>query len=945
MTPAGSTVQGRAQELTALGALLAGVLRGPVDPVLLLGDAGMGKSSLLDAAADLARGRRIRVVRTRSPQGGESSPFAVVADLARGLADQLALLPDGDAAVLREAPRDGSTRSGPVATALLELLAESAHAEPLLLLLDDLQWADPGSLAAVCLAVGRLQSERVAVIGAARPRPPLHSGLRAWDTVAIGPLEMDPAVRVLRAHLPESMRTMVAADQNRLGILAERLGRCPLALVEAGRLLTGDQLAGTAPLPDPMPIDEHLLTAWGAAWAGLPAPARTATLALCVTGRFGCGLLAHMLVDLGLGPDDLAAARSERLVVGESLHTLDLAHPLIRDAVLAAAGPAPARDMHGCAARAAESLGLAPSIIVAHVVASATPGDELAVARLSTLAEYARARGFGEPAGIALVAAAELELDAADRARLAARAAKVLMQGSLAKPGDERILQLAETATLPPEERFWIEWMRAERLFEQDLQQGRAAVESVAALAAEIDSPMRPWVEFSALTGAWDAQDGPSAMRHAEVLLTLAQRPDARTDTGMPAWACRAMYAATLFQVGQVRQAHEELETARSMSRSWRPRAPDALAQRLQVLVVDSQVSLPDPSVDARLEELARLLAGDPGETLGFVREGQALRASWRGNLTLARSLMDDAFALYRSSCSGSGRLYLLMGSLRIGAYEGGAALVRHQAHELRSGAARIGGLQNARIADYAEGVIALAQGRVDDALLHLAPFDQPQLLGRTPWDPVPMGRASLVEALVRAGEPQRAEDAARELEHDLGPSPDPFARGLVARALGIASDGGCAEELLLRSIAAYQEAGAPLEVARSQLLLGELHRRERRVQPARRELRAAAAAFDRAGATAWRARALGELRATRASVPPPTPDALAGLTPQERRVAEAVAAGASDRQVAAELFLSTRTVGYHLGHVYQKLGVSSRTALAARLAQAQPGLAQAGPG
>ena len=158
-----------------------------------------------------------------------------------------------------------------------------------------------------------------------------------------------------------------------------------------------------------------------------------------------------------------------------------------------------------------------------------------------------------------------------------------------------------------------------------------------------------------------------------------------------------------------------------------------------------------------------------------------------------------------------------------------------------------------------------------------------------------------------------------------------------MARAQGLVCRGQHAQSAYATAIAAFDEAGDPFEAARTRLLLGELLRRERSVQAARHELRLAADAFEQMGARAWAARALGELRATRAHIPAPdvpasAPDLLSTLTPQERRVAEAVASGASDRQVAAELFLSPRTVAYHLSSVYRKLGITELEPPLARL-------------
>ncbi len=166
-------------------------------PLLVIGDAGMGKTALLDAVARRARSRRLRIVRAAAPDGAQATAFGIVEDIARGLADDVARLPEADAAVLRAPDRVRAEGPGPVAAALLHALAEAAHHQPLLVLLDDLHWADTGSLAALCLAVGRLQIEPVTVIGAARPRPPLDPRLQAWRQVEVGPLDVEAAVSVL----------------------------------------------------------------------------------------------------------------------------------------------------------------------------------------------------------------------------------------------------------------------------------------------------------------------------------------------------------------------------------------------------------------------------------------------------------------------------------------------------------------------------------------------------------------------------------------------------------------------------------------------------------------------------------------------------------------------------------------------------------------------------
>ena len=269
-------------------------------------------------------------------------------------------------------------------------------------------------------------------------------------------------------------------------------------------------------------------------------------------------------------------------------------------------------------------------------------------------------------------------------------------------------------------------------------------------------------------------------------MLALADRPDSDTAARMPAWACRGMHALALFQVGQVRAAARALDAIREDSRCWRPTPDGDLVERVQVGATDAYLVQLDPWVDARFDELARLLDADPGRHLGAVRIMQAERACRRGQFRRARALLDESRALGFGAGSRPYWTFWLLVSLRVAAACGDAELVAREAAELGAIAARIGWPQAATTANRAQGVLALGEGRLDDALAHLEPLDAVPLLGRGPWDDVPLGRVDLVEALHRSGEADRAGAAAAALVETLAPSPDPYARALVARAQGL---------------------------------------------------------------------------------------------------------------------------------------------------------------
>ena len=508
----------------------------------------------------------------------------------------------------------------------------------------------------------------------------------------------------------------------------------------------------------------------------------------------------------------------------------------------------------------------------------------------------------------------------------------MLLDSSLGELDTARILQLVDLNVLVPQERLTVEWLHAEQLGQVSLSQHQAALEVAIAHAVELDSPETAWMLWSAVNTAFAVEDGKSAMRHAASLRDLAGRAGLEHSGHFPAWACRAVHAVTLFQVGDVAAADGALSAARQESRSWGPARDVALEELLAALVIDFIMGDLDPRIDVRLQEPARRGLGR--ETMSFASAVQAHRALGRAEFATARALIDDSISLERASAFQGVIPFRLATAVLIDAHIGDHAALAREVAEMRDLCRDIGWIQLIATADRAEGLQALGDGQLETALTRLEPLAEDRLLGCGPWDSVPMGRADLVEALVRSGERDRAAAVASDLTRVLGPSSDPIAQALVCRSRGLVNQGEVADKDFVCAVADFGRAGLPFEEARTRLLRGELLRRERHVHEARRELRIAAAAFDRMGAVPWARQATDELRATGVAVQPRTADPWASLTPQERRVAEAVAAGGSDREVAAELFLSHRTVSYHLSSVYRKLGVTNRTALSSRFAE-----------
>jgi DNA-binding CsgD family transcriptional regulator len=933
-------IVGRATELQRLDEIVDAARAGSAQAVLLVGEAGMGKTALLGAVERLGRRHGFRIVRAAAPEGSAELTHALVEDIVRALPEALAALDPDERALLAQVALRGAAAPGRVASALMHLLAEACTTSPVLLLLDDLHWADRASLSALVLAVGRLSTEPLVLLGAARPRPALDPRTAQWVRLDVEPLQPEAAVGMLRASMPPALAAQIPLAQAEHVVAA--LGHCPLVIAECTRLLSESQLTGAAALPHPIPLDERLHQAWAGTYADLPAPAREAVLSLCLVQGSGDGLLDHVLARRGGTRADLQPAIEARLVVPARLGPGQgggpgLAHPLIRDAILACTPESVLSAEHRRVAEAARDLGLPPAVVIAHLASGGRPGDRACIECLVDEAERALADDQVVVGCRGLVAAAMLTTSAPERSHMAARAARALLERSVSLSEAWPVLAHVDESLLSPEERAWTQWLRAELIGETDVRQAAAALSAAADDAHEAGSAAEPMVLWSGVIASWMLDDGARALEQAARLERWIGSTPPEDLGAIPAWAGKVVSALSRFEVGDVAEVAPAIEAARAEAAQWRSTPATNLGLLLDVVILDQMLEATGPQVDARIAEAGRRLSGDPGETLAHVRQAQAERALRAGEVTLARALADEALDLVRTGGSRQNVALALVASVRVGCVGGAHDALIRDADELQELAGRLGCVRFGTVADQGQGMLALAEGRLDDALAHLEPLTRDLLLGTGPSDPVPMGRADLVEALVRTGDTAGAARVAADLQAVLGPSTDPVARALLDRVHGLVAPAAQAQAALERAAMAFRAAGLPVQEARTRLVLGELLRRERQTAAARRELRAVVAAFERMGAHPWLGRALGELRATGAAVPVTGPDPWSMLTPQELRVATTVAHGASNRQAASALFLSPRTVEYHLAAAYRKLGVTSRTALAHSLAQREP--------
>lgn len=897
---------GRAGELGRLDALAASAAAGAGGRLVLVGQPGMGKSALLGALERQARRRHVPVLPARAAEGGAGRSLLVD------------LLESGTR------PGPGAAEPGqPAVRTAHEILLGLARAGPVVLLIDDAHLADPTSLRALHAASERLGPSPVAMALATPPNTAAAALFPDWPHLAVGPLDREAALVVLRAALGPRESSPIL-DQ-----IAATLHDHPLLLESATRLLTTDQVAGRAPLPDPVPVPDALVAAWAPILDRLGKPAQIALLDLAISGG-RIDLLTTMADSREALTRGLDEAVQAGLVVLTPHGPARFGTAVLRDVVHARAPAALRREAHRRASRAALTLGLSPGTIVDHLILSVITADHATATELAAQAQRAEAAEHYAVAARAWEAATHLTTLPADRIRFAQSAIQVSYDCGF--PLSEALLEVVSCGSVDPQTGAQLAGIRAEQRSDLDPESALPAILAQVAMAERTAPDLMPTLLLDATMIAWqlgDAEAGlRTAQRYAELDL-LGPRDPHRPD---PPWTGIGVMAAALFQVGDVAQAMPLRSEAIEAAAAIAPRAMDLLTL-LSIVGLDEVLLDVSPGASDRLLVGAER-AGEDSGWLPWLYCVQGWRARERGDWGTARSMLEAG----RSRAEDAGLAQHWMGltalSVELAALCGEDDILRRDAALLRVVASRCGNRPRLAGLDRALGLRALVDGRLGDAIVGLSAAADVAFLGRGLRDAVLPARVDLIEALVRSGDDAQAASRHAELHCLLAAMGDPLATALDERTAALVTGGEEAEERYGTALAAHAAAGEPFEAARTHMLLGEHLRRSRRSSLARAHLQSATHAFDRLGAAPWSARASQELRAAGGQPGGAGPDcaAVTPLTAQERRVAQAVSSGMSNREVAEALFLSRRTVEYHLGNVYRKLGVHGRGALARAL-------------
>ncbi|WP_329154296.1 AAA family ATPase [Streptomyces sp. NBC_01456] len=893
-------MQGRGEERRHIERILADAHRGEGSAQLLHGEAGIGKTTLLEHAAAHAEG--MRVLRVEGIESEMELAFGGLHQLFLPVLDLLDRLPGPQAGALRavfglsdEAVRDRLT----LGLATLSLLSEAAAERPLLCLVDDLQWLDQPSVEALSFAARRLQTEGIAMLFATRDTSPA-GGAKALPRLHITGIDRQSAAMLLPGLAPPVAERIIAQAQGN-----------PLALQELAAALTPAQRAGQLgplALPDTQSaLPSRLQDAFAEQVRRLPeATQRMLTMAAADdTGDLSTVLGAAAL--LGGETKDLEPAERAGLLF-VSAQRLRFRHPLIRFAAYQQAPLAWRLAVHQALVTVLDGSRHAHRRAW-HLAAAATGPDEQIAAELERVAEWAGSRQAMASASAAYERAAHLTADAHRRARRLINAAQKASEAGQ----DERCRGLTDQVPVPLRDPgMAADFARVRSVVELGYgspgQAARILTECADSVSADRPDKLAPLLT-DAIHAAFCAGDAAlmteigARTPHLPILAVPAQLlandiPRARQtlDALMPAGRLTGNGLMNQLMTGIYCQliahheaAHELATAAVTHCREqgiggWLPTALHLRAQ--------AELALGRHS-DAQAHAAEALRLADYYELdhrAAHLRALSAVLAAVRGEEEPARELASSALAYTRPRNVGRGTA-------------------------------------DAR---WALGLLDLGLGRAQAALEHLEAARQAAghpLLARHLLPDV-------IEAAVRAGHPERAKEPAEQLTTWAADLQQSHFAAQAHRCAALTSPDAQAEKHYVAALTLHA-SGGDFDRARTELLYGEWLRRSRRKLDARDHLRTAMKLFTKLDAQPWARRACTELQAAGE-----TPDAteaahspIGRLSSQEREVVRLAATGATNREIATQLFLSPRTVGHHLYRAFPKLGISSRTELADLLA------------
>ncbi|MFG2757352.1 AAA family ATPase [Streptomyces wuyuanensis] len=917
-------LRGREHEKAALDRVLAEARSGTSAVLVLRGEPGIGKTALLDYAEQRATG--FRAIGVAGVESEMELPFASLHQLCAPLLDGLDRLPgpQRDALSVAFGLKEGDAPNRfLVGLAVLGLLAGAAEDQPLACLVDDAQWLDEGSVQVLAFVARRLLAESVALVFALRESDDDRE-LTGLPELTVEELSEHEARTLLTSAVRAPLDPLV-----RDRIVAEAHGN-PMALLQLPRLLAPAELAGGFWVPDGRPLAGRIENAMHRQFQSLSREGRRLLLTAAAEPTGDVCLLRRAAGLQGIPEDAAAAAESAGLV--EFGARVRFPHPLVRAAVYRRASAPERRAAHRALAEATDPR-RDPDRRAWHRAHAAAEPDESVALDLERSADRAQGRGGAAAAASFLRRAAELTPDPGRRVTRVLAAVQYEIDAGAAEQA-HGLLATAESGPLDDLQRARLERLRARLVFSQ-VRGGDAPrlLLDAADRLAPLDAALARDTLLEAAGAAIFAGrlgDGPAERTVAEAARAgpPAPEPPRMVDVLLDGMAGLIIdgHAAGVDGLRRALDAvrREQKAGAAGADGRWLWLAFRVTPEPLAAELWD----------DDAWHELATGAVGIAREAgalavLPMALTYEACIRVHAGEFDAAQALIDEATAISEAI----GGVPMMYTSLVLGAWRGHESeamdLIGTVAEEVSTrGEGRVLGL-----ADYATAVLHNGLGHYDTALAAATSACRYEDLGFHGW-----ALAELIEAAHRSGQPETAEAALAGLAERTRAAGTEWALGVEASSRALLSDAAVAEAFHRESIEHLGRCRAALHLARARLLYGEWLRRRNRRQESRTELSAAYEAFSRIGADGFAERARRELGATGESVRKRTAGAVSELTSQEAQIARLARDGHTNHEIGSQLFISPRTVEWHLGNVFAKLGVTSRRHLRSALSTPQPG-------
>ena len=886
-----------------LDALLDGARAGRSGALVVRGEAGVGKSALLEYAVESASD--LNVVRALGVESEMELAFSGLHQLCARMLDQLERLPEPqqNALAVTFGLSEGVVPDRFfVGAAVLGLFAAVSEERPLVCVIDDAQWLDRSSAQTLAFVARRLLAESVVILFASRE----GAELEGLPELVVEGLRETEARQLLASVIPWPLD-----EQVREQIVAETRGN-PLALLELPRGVPPAQLGGGFGLPGALALSARLEQTFLRRLEAMPPETQLLLLVAAAEPAGDAALLARAAERLGIPMNALQAADEVGLVeVGPGTR---FRHPLVRSAIYRAAAAEDRRRVHFVLAEVTDPE-LDPDRRAWHRAQASSVPDEGVATELERSAGRAQARGGLAAAAAFLERAVALTPDETRRAQRALAAAQAKFEAG-APASAAVLLEAAEAGPLDELGRARVEMLRAQVAYSQ--KRGSDAPPLLLRAAKRLE-PLDAALSRAAYREALNAATWADSSGEGVGVLDVAQAVLAAPLPERPS-------AAALLLEGAARQCTDGFAAGvpllkRALSALRSGDISDEEQLEWSVLMYRSAVDLWDDEgwyvMASRCVELARRSGALPA--LHFALNARVVADAFMGDLSGGASRLEELKAV----CEVIASELPPYSPLALAAWTGHEAEVSELVATTTTEALARGETLALSAAEWAAAVLYNGLGRYEHALAAAGRAVDYQHLGFSGWS-----LAELIEAAARRGTPERAADAMKQLAaraHDCGSD---WALGIESRSRALLSEGEDADELYRDAIERLGRTRVRTELARGHLLYGEWLRRERRRLEAREQLRTAHEMFTAMGLEAFGGRAARELLATGERARKRTVETREDLTAQELQVARLARDGLSNPEIGARLFISPRTVEYHLHKVFTKLQIGSRSEL-----------------